>query len=77
MVRSIDTLIRKTCSQDSEEHVSTLVQGLATALNTADNRAHGNSAAIAELTRSSMVQRGERHWIRTARTKPSARNKES
>ena len=55
MVRSTDTLIGKACPQVAEEHVSTLVQGLATALDTAKNRTHGDSAAIAELTIGSHV----------------------
>jgi len=55
MVRSTNTFIGKACSQDSTEHVSTLVQGLATALNTAKNQAHGDSTAIAELSIGSHV----------------------
>ena len=50
MVRSTDTLIRKTCSQDSAEHPLTLLEGLANALNATRDRAYAGVSVQAGAT---------------------------
>ena len=50
MVRSTDTLIRRACSQDSAEHVLTLLEGLANALNATRDRAYAGVSVQAGAT---------------------------